>query len=339
MSGSAWPSPSSAQDESRWRAQYLQAQQCYAELDLRCVVTTLDGPLLVQADAVSWLSEEELVDAYELLGLSYWALGLEEEGSKAFERLMSLRPDYVLRRPEASPEQLQMVLALRARTTLAERAVHIAGHVLTRSRALGVLSFVRLQSAQVAARLEGAQLAGWIRSQVEERSPSIASPPWGPLTGPTLLVFGLFRFMFLDDARVWGLGTGLGGELALDYRPWRWALTLSWTTHPCELEHTVLQPPPSLEVWALGARMGYRQPFWVLVGEASLWLGLQYLQSQRIRILNPAVGGLLELSAPLGMGFALQAGLELDAVFGLVDDGRSSMSLSLSPRMGLSWSF
>ena len=293
------------------------ARDCYDLIDYRCVIDTLEGPLLVREELPSELPLQALVESFELLGMSYLMVGLDAEAERCFERLLDLDASYRLRRADASPEQIQFVQNVVDFERTSEIANVLAQRIRVRAAVCVAIPQSRASALRVVAALLALDVARSVIHHVIGAIPTIDSPPWGPLDGPTFALGGLWRALFGSDTEVWGPGLGLQAEVGLRYRPFFARLRGTWSRHASTLEHPITLPTPALDVLGVGLFLGGGDKWERFSWGVGMELGGQYLSvTDRLRTLNPTVGLGGEVGLEVGAGFSVGVDFSAALTFG-----------------------
>lgn len=321
-----------------FRARLSRARACYERVDYRCVIEALEVPLLVR-DLPEGVTSDERREAYELLGVVYYSNGLLDSGDAAFSSLLEGEPDYHLSRTDVPPEWSERVERLWERRQLqlagqdAARLVeqHARWRAFWRSMLMAVASGPTRSVGQRRAR-EVVERAAWL-------APLIASPPFGPWSGPTLQVGSMFRLLFGDDRSVWGDAIGIEAFVGARYRPFYVHLGVRWTQHSTVLSDVVIEPAPDLTVWVFSVGGGVRFDFDSVSLRTGLELGMTFLDTEGFaRALNPHVAIPVWFGAELIDDFEIQIGVSGEWTLGLVND-EVAASTSLVFSLGLSYAF
>ncbi len=321
-----------------YRLHLGQAQACYAWVDYRCVIRALEGLLLVGRALPAGLSEEEIREGYELLGLGYLSLGLYEEGELAFRRLLERDSGYCLERVEASPQQKAVVIRLSE-----ELAAVAAGESLGRWVGLRIRDVVLAQLRWRDRALSEAEAVGAVLGRlVEVRARSVVRQAqefkWGPwelwLGGG-----GGWRGLVGRDGSLWGGGWGAWLGAGISRSPLFVRLLLAWSGHGSQVKDPVMGEQGRLHLLDGAMDFGVSGRLWWVHLEAGCGVGAQWLWADgRGSALVPRLSLSAGMEVGLWSGLRLFGRLESPWVFARVGpEGALQASVSWWAVMGVAW--
>jgi hypothetical protein len=318
------------------------ARRCHEVLDEGCVIDALEGPLLARDRLPEGLSDEDAIDAHELLGLAYLVAGFDAEGRRVFERLLRRHPSYRLTRPDLPPERSRLIEQLAEELRLRAKAQGFAADVKQNAGRIAVGEGMQRVAEALFARWQGRQFGLQTRARAARQAALMLSPPWGPLRGPLLTLSGGYQWLTGSDALFWEHGWGMQGSVALHYAPlWvRWSI--AGYNHPSRLTEAQEQPLALLQLGA-SVLVGWRYDWRMLSVEVGGGAGIEVMYvGERLERVAPtffgAASGLWWMANPVAVELQVQS----KWVFGASPEDAvtvTSLSSTVSLLLGLCVAF